>query len=753
MDFQKPKKLSNFTRNSIRQNRMKKSLTLILIFFLTFSAFSQEQKKPKIGLVLSGGGAKGLAHIGALKEIEKAGIKIDYIGGTSMGAIIGGLYAAGYTADELDSIFRDVNTDALIQDNIPRKNKTFYEKYNDEVYVVTLPFQKMRVSVPKGLSKGLYNYNLLSRLTHKYRHENDFNKLKIPFVCIATNVETGKEVVFREGSLPLAITASGAFPSLFSPVEIYGSYYIDGGVTNNYPIEEVRKMGADIVIGVDVQDGLKNINQINGAAGVLVQISNFQMVERMKQKIAQTDVYIKPNIEGYSVISFEDGEAIIKKGVEAAQKVKDKLAALGTNYKTVRENRAKTDSLYIRGIGVNGLKNYTRSYVLGKLRFRPNEKITYEELSSGMNNLNATQNFSSINYKLEKRDEEETLTINARENPVRTYLKLALHYDDLFKSAALLNITKKNLMFKNDVASADIILGDNIRYNLDYYIDNGFHWSFGVKSSFDQFKRLSKNDFKGGKLKSQMGLEEIDIDYHQLTNQAYVQTIFFQKFLIGAGLKHEFMEINSKTAENIVPRIDRSNYFSAAGFMKFDSFTNKFFPKKGWYFMGDAQMYMYSSNYADDFEKFTLLKADMGIVQTFFKKVSVKLQTEGGFVIGENVNNIFDFNLGGYGFHKFGNFKPFYGYDYLALSGNSYVKGSATADCEFYKKNHLNFTANFSNIGNKIFDSKEWLTKPDYTGYAFGYGLETFIGPVEIKHSWSPETKKHYTWFSVGFWF
>lgn len=732
---------------------MKKSFTLVLFFFLIFSAFSQEQKKPKIGLVLSGGGAKGLAHIGALKEIEKAGIKIDYIGGTSMGAIIGGLYAAGYTANELDSIFRDVNTDALIQDNIPRKNKTFYEKYNDEVYVVTLPFQKFRVTVPKGLSKGLYNYNLLSRLTYKYRHENDFNKLKIPFLCIATNVENGKEVVFREGSLPLAITASGAFPSLFSPVEIYGSYYIDGGVTNNYPLEEVKKMGADIIIGVDVQDGLKNINQINGAAGVVVQISNFQMIERMKQKIAQTDVYIKPNIEGYSVISFEDGEAIIQKGVEAAQLVKDKLEALGTNYKTIKENRAKVDSLDIKGIGVNGLKNYTRSYVLGKLRFRPGEKISYDDLSNGMNNLNATQNFSSISYKLEKRNEAETLIINLRENPVRTYLKLALHYDDLFKSAALINVSKKNLMFKNDVASADIILGDNIRYNVDYYIDNGFHWSFGVKSSFDQFKKNSKNDFKGGKLKSQLGLDEIDIDFHELTNEAYVQTIFFQKFLIGAGLKHEFIEINSKTAENILPRIDRSNYLSSRGFMKFDSFTNKFFPKRGWYFFGDAQVYMYSSNYANDFKKFTLLKADVGIVETFFKTVSVKLQTEGGFVIGENVNNIFDFNLGGYGFHRFGNFKPFYGYDYLSLSGNSYVKGSASADYEFYKKNHLNFTANFSNIGNKIFDNQEWLTKPNYTGYAVGYGLETFIGPVEIKHSWSPETKKHFTWVSVGFWF
>ncbi|MCL9805973.1 patatin-like phospholipase family protein [Flavobacterium amniphilum] len=720
----------------------------------TVSSAQDTIKKPKIGLVLSGGGAKGLAHIGVLKEIEKAGIKIDYIGGTSMGAIVGGLYACGYTANELDSIFSNLDSDAIIQDVIPRSNKTFYEKNNDEVYALTLPFQNLRITVPKGFSKGLYNYNLFSKLTHNYRHVRNFNELKIPFLCIATDVETGEEVVFREGSLPLCLAASGAFPSLFSPVEIDGRYYIDGGVVNNYPIEEVKRMGADIIIGVDVQDGLKTIDNISGATGVLVQISNFKTLEKMNEKAKMTDVYIKPNIKGFSVISFDLGGMIIKNGEQAAQKKSEELKALGSGYKTVpQKNSMRADSLNLAEIHIEGYRNYTRSYFLGKLRFKPGYKISYNDLHNGFNNLNATQNFTSIKYKLAQESEKDVLMIDVQENPIKTFLKLGVHYDDLFKSAALINVTKKNLIFKNDVISADFILGDNIRYNLDYYIDNGFHWSFGLKSNFEQFNKVSKTDFRNGQIKDMLNKEAIDLSYNSLSNKVYLQTIFAQKFLIGGGLEHNLINIESNDVQTASMDIDNSSYYSAFGFLKFDSFTNKYFPKKGWYFFGDFQSCFYSTDYNNDFSKFSVFKADMGIVQTVFKKLSLKAQTEGGFTVGEGVNHIFDFVLGGYGFHKFNNFRPFYGYNFLDLHGDSYVKGSVGADYEFVKKNHLSFTANFTNIGDKIFDNKAWFKKPDFSGYALGYGLETLIGPVEVKHSWSPDNRKHYTWFSVGFWF
>lgn len=238
---------------------MYKSFTLLIIMFCFFIGASQNtanQEEVKVGLVLSGGGAKGFAHIGALKVIEEAGVKIDYIGGTSMGAIIGALYASGYTANELDSIFRNTDFTQLIQDNLPRDAKTFYEKEDSERYALALPFNKFKISFPSAISSGQNIYNELVRLLYHVRDIEDFNKLPIPFFCIATNVETGNEVVLNSGYLPEAIMASGTFPSLFEPSEINGQVLIDGGVINNYPVARVQKMGANVIIGVDVQHGL-----------------------------------------------------------------------------------------------------------------------------------------------------------------------------------------------------------------------------------------------------------------------------------------------------------------------------------------------------------------------------------------------------------------------------------------------------------------------------------------------------------------
>lgn len=708
-------------------------------------------RKPKIGLVLSGGGAKGLAHIGALKEIERAGIKIDYIGGTSMGAIIGGLYACGYKANQLDSIFNSADSEGILQDKIPRGNKTFYEKNNDEVYALTLPFQKFKVSVPKGISKGLYNYSLLSKLTIDYTGNVDFNQLKIPFLCVATNVETGEQKVFRDGILPLCLAASGAFPSLYSPVKIGNNFYIDGGVTNNFPIEHVKNMGADIIIAVDVQDELKKMDQINGATGVLVQMSNFVTKAKFEQEKKYIDIYIKPNIEGVSVISFDEGKKIIQNGVLAAELFRKELEKLGSNYKA--KNVVLKDSVNINRIIINGNVNYTRAYVRGKLRIDEYSKISSDDLQSGLNNLNATQNFSSINYQYIKQDNSYDLILNVIENPVKMYLKLGIHYDELFKTSALINITKKNLLFKNDVLSTDIILGDNFRYELDYYIDNGFYWSFGIKSTLDQFKNTTSNDFSGGHLLSSLSLETLPVNYLGITNQAYIQTIFAQKFLIGTGIENKYLNILTDAISSNLKQIDKSFYSSVFGFLKYDSFDNKYFPKKGWYFNGDAQFYLYSSDFKNDFNKPSIFRADMGIVRSFYKKISLTLQTEGGFTIGENLNHILDFGLGGYGFKSLNNFKPFLGYNFLELQGDSYVKAGAIVDYEFIKKNHFNFAVNYSNIGYKIFDREKWFSKPSYSGYSLGYGVETFIGPIEIKHSWSPETGNKFTWFSVGFWF
>lgn len=720
------------------------------------NSFSQDTiHRKKIGLVLSGGGAKGFAHIGVLKVLEKAGVKIDYIGGTSMGAVVGGLYASGYNATQIDSIFEFTDFDELLQDYIPRTSKSFYEKRNDEMYALTLPFNKLKIGIPVALSKGMYNYNLLAKLTHNVREIRNFDDLPIPFVCVATDIEKGQEVILKNGYLAQAMMASSAFPSLFSPIEMNGKLLIDGGVTNNYPIEELRKMGAEIIIGVDVQDDLKDRKSLNDATRILVQITNLDMIKKMQEKIKQTDIYIKPKVEDYGVISFSEGKEIIKRGEEAALLQLKEIAKYGDPNITkpihwVKDEICKID---LKKIEVTKLENYTRAYVLGKLRIKAGKEITYAQLKNGINTLNATQNFSSITYSIDKFENGDALNLNLVENETKTFLKLGLHYDDLYKSALLVNLTQKKILFKNDVLSVDLALGDNIRYNLDYYIDNGFYWSFGFKSWYSAFNRNVATDFRNGEILNQLGIDKLNIDFSEFTNQAYLQTVFIQKYLMGAGIEFKHLKIQTSTIENGDSVFEDSNYINLFGHLKYDSFDNKYFPKSGWLFYGDFKTYLYSSDYTNEFNQFSITKGEISFAQTLFKKVTLKVQSEAGFKIGNDSVDFFNFILGGYGYNTVNNFKHFYGYDYLSVSANSFIKSNFTLDYEIFKKNHLNFSANYANLEDGLFRTGDWLTKPKLSGYALGYGFESVVGPIEIKYSWSPELPKGYVWVSAGFWF
>ncbi len=731
-------------------------ILLLASCLLNFQSFSQEIPRKKIGLVLSGGGAKGFAHIGVLKVLEKAGIKIDYIAGTSMGAVVGGLYASGYNATQIDSIFKVTDFDALVNDYIPRTSKNFYEKRNDELYAIALPFNHFKVGVPIAISKGLYNYNSLNQLFQNVREIKDFNKLPIPFSCFATNIETGKEVLLDKGYLPQAILASSAFPTLFSPVEIDGQILVDGGISNNYPVERVREMGAEIVIGVDVQDDLKKRNDLKEATRILVQITNLQMIENMKSKSKLTDIYIRPDVTQYGVISFDKGQEIIKLGEKAANDFLPEIMkyANSNNSLTIQKQKPVNDSLQIKNIVMNDLENYTRAYVIGKLGFKENSKISYEDLSAGIDKINATQNFSYINYKLQKTDKNrDNLFLELKEIDTKNFLRFSLHYDGLYKSGILANLTRKKSLFKNDVASLDLILGDNFRYNFDYYLDNGFYTSFGVKSRLNRFSRNVSTDFNNGQLFSLLGISSLNINYSDITNQAYVQTVFKQKFLIQLGTEYRHINIKSETLQNNNQIFENSDYYSLFGSLKFDSLDNKYFPKNGLYFSGDFQSYITSADFSVKIYPLSIAKGDLIFAKAFYKKTTFKSESEIGFTLGNRDIPYLNFVFGGYGFAAANNFKPLFGYDFLSIGANSFIKETVTLDYEFYKKNHVNFAANFANIEDNLFRSTKKVVTSKYSGYALGYGIETIIGPLEIKYSWSPDTNKGFVWFNVGFWF
>ncbi|MGW1454152.1 patatin-like phospholipase family protein [Salegentibacter agarivorans] len=741
-----------------------KKLLLLLFLFVMLPGISQEQEDLKVGLVLSGGGAKGLAHIGALKVIEEAGIRIDYIGGSSMGAIIGGLYASGYTAHELDSIFHETNFNILIQDNLPRSAKSFYEKEDAEKYAISLPFDDFKIGFPAGLSRGQNIYNLMSQLTMHLGNVDDFEELPIPFFCVAADVETGEEVILDEGSFAQAVSASGAIPSIFSPVSLNGRLLTDGGVANNYPVEELRKRGAEVIIGVDVQDSLVNKDDLRNVFDILAQISNFRTISDMKEKIPKTDIYIKPDISPFSVLSFEKGEAIIDSGRVASLKRKDDLEKLAARQIKGPRNIVipEMDTLQISTLTLEGNNNYPRSYILGKLRLNYFTDFTFKELNEGINNLSATGNFNRINYRLIPNNDDQlyTLSLQIEESKNKSLLRLGVHYDELYQIGALINFTHKSLLFTNDVTSLDVVVGDQFRYNFDYYIDKGFYWSIGVKSRYNNFDYPVSFDFASENAELQdIGVNRIDIDYRDFTNQFYAETLFKQVFSFGLGAEHKFLKIASETLNNPNPEIsdtrlfENSHYYSAFGYLKYDSYDNKYFPSRGVYFDGNFHLYLFSSDFNNDFSEFSIAKGTLGYAFSPINRFSTRIVTEAGFKIGNDGVNTLDFFLGGYGNNLINNFVPFYGYDFISLSGDSYIKGLVEFDYEIFRKNHVIASANIANVGNKLYSSGDWFTMPDFTGYALGYGIDTFIGPLEVKYTYSPEIKSSQWFFSLGFWF
>ena len=732
----------------------------MVLFCCSLSGYAQDFNEKKVGLVLSGGGAKGFAHIGVLKVIDSIGLKVDYVAGTSMGAVIGALYASGYSGKQLDSIFKTTDFDALIADEIPRASKSFFERQNAERYALALPFDNFRIQFPSAISRGQNVFNLLSRLTLHVSHIDEFKDLPIPFFCIATNIETGEEVILDKGSLPMAIEASGAFPSLFQPVEIEGQLLIDGGVVNNYPVDELRAKGMDIIIGVDVQDGLADREDLRSATNILLQINNFRTIKAMEEKSAKTDIYIKPDIREFTVISFTHGGKIIENGKKAALKEEDKLAELASSQGAPNLNRPYIripDSLKINDIIINEDANYPRSYVLGKLKFKPKEQISYKKFEKGMNNLVATDNFKSLLYEFQPDGEGFDLSTSLRQSENSTFIKMGIHYDDLYNSAALINLTKKRLLFNNDVLSFDMILGDNVRYNFDYFLDKGFYWSIGLRSRYNEFhKNISAGLILNQDQIELTGLNKVDIELSDWTNQFFLQTLFRRDFALSIGLEHKHLKIKSETFvedQDEETTLENSDFVSAYGTLKFDTFDNKYFPDKGFLFDGDFHWYLSSSDFNNNFAPFSIAKANIGYAFSLSPRFAMTLGSQGGFKIGEDSNNSLNFALGGYGNDLINNFVPFWGYDFISITGNSFVKGYVNLDFEWLKKQHILFSANYSNTGDDIFEGGEWITSPDYSGYAVGYAMETIIGPIEARYSWSPDTGKAIWFFNLGFWF
>ena len=430
---------------------MKKNIPFVLAFLCATQGLlaaptpvaKNPVKRPRIGLVLSGGGARGAAHVGVIKVLEELRIPVDFIAGTSMGSAVGGLYASGLNTKELETLFANFDWNAAFSDSPPRRELSFRRKNDDRTFLVKarIGLDKNGAKLPLGLVEGQNFVTELRKLSHVTESVDSFDDLSIPFRAMATDLESGKSVVLDKGDLVNAIRASIAIAPLFSPVEINGRLYVDGGYLKNIPVDVVQKMGVDRLIVVNIGTPLSKRKDIHSVLDVISQVGRLggevADVEQLSM-VGKSDLLIQPDLTGLSFVDFEKIPQIMKRGEDAARAMAKELSQFSlspADYQAWRSSLSKTPEL--PRVDKIEIKNGTRisDDVLTPFISQPvGKKLDPVRMQSDLARLFGLGYFESIDYHVEKRGEKNILVVTApRKSWGPDYLKLGFKMAEDFK--------------------------------------------------------------------------------------------------------------------------------------------------------------------------------------------------------------------------------------------------------------------------------------------------------------------------------
>ncbi len=412
---------------------------------------SDDEIRPKIGLVLSGGGARGIAHIGVLKKLEELQIPVDYIAGTSMGSIIGALYASGKTATELEQLVLSIDWESAFTDETPRSQLPMRQKIEQNEFLIDLELgvDTSGIVIPKGVVQGQNLHLILKSIYRSALGTEDFDDLPIPFRAVASDIENGTPVVLGRGDLATAIQASMAVPGVFAPVIIDGMTLVDGGVTKNLPVDVVREMGADIVIAIDISTPLLEPEELQTALNILDQLTNIlnqSNVSEQVRKLTATDFLIKPRLEGYTSASFDKVSEIVEVGSDSLEKDSSRLAQYALSSAEYSAHRIGIDQRIGSAVIPDFVTVVQNSAVSSeslrkRLSAKPAVELDQVLLHEDIERIHGLGIFQSVNYYLSDGHGIQGLIVNAKEKEWGpNYLKFGLQLEDDFEGTSNYNL-------------------------------------------------------------------------------------------------------------------------------------------------------------------------------------------------------------------------------------------------------------------------------------------------------------------------
>lgn len=695
-----------------------------VLLLLILQGLLVAQQRPKVGLVLSGGGAKGFAHIGVLKVLEEIGMPIDCITGTSMGSIIGGLHAIGYSAGQLEALVGSTDWNNLFSDKSERRNIAMEQKPWDGRFAVTLALKDSRVQLPSGLIAGQNVVRLLSRLSLHVQHVEDFRELPIPFACVATDMVTGKAVLLDRGFFPEAIRASMAIPTVFTPITVDGKILADGLLARNLPAEEIYQLGADTVICVDVADSLRSADELGSLLGIIDQTINFQVVTNSQQQYRHCDLLIQPAFGPLDVLDYDKSLEMIARGEAAARKMMPQLMELANYLREFEEPRrpvilAAVDSVNISEVIIQGLESIPESLILSELRLELPAVTTVAYLDKFVDRIYSTQLFERVIFTLRPIGNTNRLIVKIVERS-ESLFQVGLRYDSKHNAALLLNTTFRNIFADGSLLAFDIRLGDDLTIDNQFISYAGFSRRLGLKT------RINYSDVDIDIFEQDQRIAQFDV--RRTFADLFTGSIFSASTLMGIGARAEIIRAKPGIAP-IEFEATTTSLLTFYGTAQIDTYDRTVFPRSGIQFEytmeGADQRVVSDTTFLRHF-------ADIRMRFPLHKKVTLIHQFFAGSTIDGTPPVSYDFIMGGVDekYTTLGKSGSFYGLKARERAGPHMQMTQVGLQVEPWINRFITL---YWNMGNTFQEWNKTLSLNRYRhGAAVVVGTESFLGPLEF---------------------
>ena len=756
-------------------NSLKKSLILLLLFCPVVLATADEFRnaanrdsivRPRVGLVLSGGGAKGMAHVGALKVIEELGIPIDYIAGTSMGSIVGGLYAIGYTSAQLEDFIKEADWENLLIDRVSRRHVANYEKEERKRYWLQFPIEGRKIELPLGILSGQNVSNLFTQLASPAFAQTDFSKLPIPFLCVATDIATGAEVVLEHGSLVRAMRASMAIPSVFTPETMNGVQLYDGGLTNNLPANLLLDKGIDIIIGVDVTEQPEHI-ELNNIYQVMEQAVFMSSLPLKEANKKLCEILISPDLSGYTASSFNGADSLVARGERAARLHYAGLRALADSLRSFKptgysEQVQPLQSFYVKHVRINGLQRTSKEVFLQKLDLDFPTELTFAQLDYAVSKVKGTQAFQTIVYRINPLSDETGFTNVAK--PIvelqfdcieqsDNVFRIGMLYDKEYKAVLLLNLSLRNVLLANSKAGAELSIGESPAFSVSF-----FHSPVFKPVEKPLFKSKLTPDWQlninGYRFDAYNYVRNRRTTAYTFTNfSANAQLLFSPSIssTIGGGLFGEYSVSNTKISSDMADVKSYYLYLSYRLFYERDTYNEDYFPTKGYRFRLEGTYHKGLSENVRYSEGLFGVIFRSSIACRMTHRWTVHTGIDAGSIFGSDIPPQYMIYMGGTPNKHLRNDMSFVGMHFLQECNKNAWAVHLNNQLRLWNNIYVTFRAN---LGKTEHDISELITLKNFlVGCGVSVQYNTVVGPLGFTVSTSNVTKSLLGAFNFGFWF